>query len=117
MPNYAKDVVLAVLGASVGLAGLLLVFSGFVFGQASAASTVVPDKKIARYKSVGRAGLYPFLGAIGNSLAAILWTVLANCADLFRSSCAVRTPVAGNCRVWGIYHFALLVSACRHRHR
>lgn len=67
---------LGVLGASVGLGGLLLVFCGFVFGQAAAfPPATTDDSKIESYKRAGRLGLWPFLGAIVNSVATVIWLV------------------------------------------
>jgi len=61
MPEYSKDVMLALLGASVGLAGLLLVVAGFVFAQAgSFPPETTDDETIARYERAGKVGLIPF---------------------------------------------------------
>jgi hypothetical protein len=74
VPEYAKDVMLGVLGASVGLGGLLLVFCGLVFGQAANFDPAhTDDAIIAKYKNAGMLGLWPFLGAILNSLAVVVW--------------------------------------------
>src|SRR5437879_2178607 len=76
MPDYAKDVMLGVLGASVGLGGLLLVFCGLVFGQAASfPPATTDDATINRYKNAGRLGLWPFLDAIVDSLAVVIWFV------------------------------------------
>lgn len=55
--DHAKDLVIAILGGSVALAGLLLVFSGFLFAQAeSFPPEHTDDATINRYKSAaGRA--------------------------------------------------------------
>jgi hypothetical protein len=61
MPEYAKDVMLALLGGSVGLAGLLLVVAGFVFAQAgSFPPETTDDETIGRYERAGKFGLVPF---------------------------------------------------------
>lgn len=76
MPEYAKDVMLGILGASVGLAGLLLIFSGYVFAQAAAfppAST--DDKIINRFRNAGRFGLWPFLLALIDSVLCMTWLI------------------------------------------
>src|SRR6266516_1866958 len=74
VPEYANDVMLCVLGASVGLGGLLLVFCGLVFAQAANfPPATTDDAKINRYKNAGRLGLWPFLGAIVDSLAVVIW--------------------------------------------
>ena len=62
MPDNAKDVAIAILGASVGLAGLLLVFSGLLFSQAAAfPKDTTPDDVIDRFRGAGRIALWPFL--------------------------------------------------------
>jgi hypothetical protein len=76
MPDIAKDVMIALLGSSVAFAGLLLVFSGFLFAQANyfpSAST--PNETIRKYKSAGRWGLVPFLMALAVTAAAFAWMV------------------------------------------
>ena len=74
MPEFAKDVVIAVLGASVGLAGLLLVFSGFVFAQADGFPKATTDDAIInKYRTVGRFGLAPFLLSLLISALAVIW--------------------------------------------
>lgn len=65
---------LGVLGASVGLGGLLLVFCGLVFGQAASfPAATTDDATIAKYKNAGMLGLWPFLGAVLDSLAVVAW--------------------------------------------
>lgn len=84
VPDYAKDVVLGVLGASVALAGLLLVFCGFVFGQAASfPPATTDDSKIERYKRAGALGLWPFLGSIVNSVAVVIWLIWPGCRLYF----------------------------------
>ena len=74
MPEHAKDVMLAVLGSSVGLAGLLLVFCGFMFGQAAIfPPATTDDAMIDRYKNAGRQAIWPFLMALGVAVAATIW--------------------------------------------
>lgn len=73
MPEFAKDVMLAVLGASVGLAGLLLVFSGFVLSQASSFPPTTDDEVIERFEKAGRFGVWPFLFAIVIALLSVAW--------------------------------------------
>ena len=85
-----KDVILGILGASGALAGLLLVFSGFIFAQAAsfpAADT--DDKSIAKYTSAARLAIFPFLGFLGTTLLSIVWLIFpqpylyASCIILF----------------------------------
>jgi len=76
-----KDIILAVLGASVGLAGLLLVFSGFVFTQAAGFPPAhTDDETIKKYRNAGRFGVWPFLFAILNAALSVAWL-------LWQSSC------------------------------
>ena|SRR6266436_3935659 len=72
MPD-TKDVILAVLGASVGLAGLLLVFSGFVFSQAATFPSTTSDETIEKFEKAGRAGVWPFLLALAIALISFGW--------------------------------------------
>jgi hypothetical protein len=74
MPEYAKDVVIAILGSSVALAGLLLVFCGFVFAQADGfPKETTDDAIINRYRNVGRAGLVPFLISLSLAAINVIW--------------------------------------------
>jgi hypothetical protein len=80
MPEYAKDIMLGILGASVGLAGLLLVFSGYVFAQAAAFPPATTDDKIInRFRNAGRFGLWPFLLALTNSILSMIWLIHPGC--------------------------------------
>jgi hypothetical protein len=89
MPEYAKDAVIAVLGSSVALAGLLLVFSGFVFAQADGFPKATTDDAIInRYRNVGRWGLAPFLLSVVISGIAVTWF-------LHPSSCIYFVAVIG----------------------
>lgn len=76
MPEYAKDVILALLGSAVGLAGLLLVVSGFVFSQAN---TFPPestdDALLSRYETAAKLGLIPFILALAEAALCVLWTM------------------------------------------
>ena len=80
-----KDIVVAVLGASVGLAGLLLIFCGFLFAQsASFPKATTPDAVIDRYRSIGHLGTIPFLASL--ALAGVcLWWLLCPSLWLFRT--------------------------------
>jgi hypothetical protein len=82
VPEYAKDVAIALLGASVGIAGLLLVVAGFVFAQAA---TFPPDetddKVIAGFEMAGRLGLIPFILALIEAGFSLLW--LAHKSETF----------------------------------
>jgi hypothetical protein len=87
--DTAKDASIAILGASVALGGLLLIFCGFLFSQAATfPKDTTPDDLIDRYRKAGRYGVYPFLFSLvlaGLSLAQLLWP--RHC--LFVVCCAV----------------------------
>lgn len=60
--DNSKDIILALLSGSVSLAGLLLIFSGFLFSQASGFDPdSTPDTIIDKYRYAARAGVGPFL--------------------------------------------------------
>ena len=58
--DNSKDLAVAIVGASVALAGLLLVFIGFVFSRADALSSRRGDT----YRLAARLGLVPFVMAL-----------------------------------------------------
>lgn len=51
----------AVLGASVGLAGLLLVFVGFVYGRAD---SFTDTRRRDSYQRIARIGIAPFVASL-----------------------------------------------------
>ncbi len=75
VPEYAKDVMIAILGACATLAGLLLVFAGFVFTEANAFPPEIDNKYSRKFKKAGSFGIWPFLVAIVDSLLAFGWLV------------------------------------------
>src|SRR5438132_152181 len=76
MPEIAKDVMVAVLGAAVGLAGLLLIFSGFLFTQAASfPSASTSDEVIDKYRNAVRWGLLPFLIALAVAALSFAWMI------------------------------------------
>jgi hypothetical protein len=74
-----KEIMIAVLGGSASIAGLLLVFCGFLFAQASMLpATITPTATIRKFKRFGRLGVAPFTLAIlvtGTSF----WWLLCQC--------------------------------------
>jgi hypothetical protein len=76
MPEYAKDVMITLLGAAVGLAGLLLIFSGFLFAQAdSFPKATTDDAIINRYRNAGRFAVIPFLVSFAVAFLALTWMI------------------------------------------
>jgi hypothetical protein len=68
-----KDVVVGILGASGALAGLLLVFGGFIFSQAASFPSSTDDQIIDRYTKAGRLAIYPFWGFLITTLLSVCW--------------------------------------------
>ena len=59
MPD-PKDAIIAALGASAALAGLLLVFIGFVYARGESYNSIRGD----RFKTAAKIGIIPFLVTI-----------------------------------------------------
>ena len=73
-----KDVVIGILGASGALAGLLLLFSGFIFAQAASFPATTDDKIIERYTKAARFAVFPFLGFLLTTLLSLAWLIYPN---------------------------------------
>jgi hypothetical protein len=74
-----KDVMIAVLGASVALSGLLLVFCGFLFAQAAVLpSATTPDRIIEKFKRAARLGMIPFLSSLAVAGLSFAWMLTPN---------------------------------------
>ena len=84
-----KDVVIGILGASGALAGLILVFGGFIFSQAASFPPTTADEVIEKYTKAGRWAIYPFWGFLITTLLSVWWMlrqsecVYAVCVGLF----------------------------------
>lgn len=86
MPEYAKDVMIALLGAAVGLAGLLLVVSGFVFSQANSfPSETTDDEMLGKLERAAKLGLIPFVLALGDAALCLVW-LMHNSLCVYRTS-------------------------------
>ena len=71
-----KDIAIAIFGASVGMAGLLLVFAGYLFAHATTFPTATTDDDIIeKYRNAGRFGVWPFLLSMGNAALALMWMI------------------------------------------
>jgi hypothetical protein len=76
MPEYSKDVMIAIMGATVALAGLLLVVAGYVFAQANSFPRATTDDAVLkRYEAAGKLGLIPFLFALGDAALSLVWLI------------------------------------------
>jgi hypothetical protein len=62
-----RDTILAVLSSAIALAGLLLIFSGFLFAKAASFETKRGDK----YRWFGRATLIPVIASLALSWLSI----------------------------------------------
>src|SRR5437016_5680983 len=72
MPD-AKDVAVAVLGGSLGLAALLLVPIGFLLAQASSFPAGTPERVVRRFRLAAKWGLAPTAAAVVETLACYAW--------------------------------------------
>lgn len=68
-----QDIVLAILGASGGFAGLLLVFSGLVFTQAASFPVETENKIIDKVRRAARLAIYPFWGFLATTILCTVW--------------------------------------------
>ena len=74
MPEYSKDVIIAVMGADVALAGLLLVAAGYVYAQVTSfPRATTDDTVISRYRNLARFVLVPFWLALLDSGSCMWW--------------------------------------------
>jgi hypothetical protein len=84
-----KDLILGILGASGALAGLLLVFGGFIFSQAASFPSSTDDQIIGKYTKAGRLAIFPFWGFLITTLLSVTWLlhpiyyVYVACVGLF----------------------------------
>jgi len=68
-----KDVILAILAGAVALAGLLLIFSGFVLSQATGFPNTVDNSITEKFEKAAKFGIWPFLLALGVSFCSFYW--------------------------------------------
>jgi hypothetical protein len=75
-----KDAMVAIMGAAVALAGLLLVFSGFLFSQAASFPAETSDTTIGKYKGAAEIGLLPFAASLLLAVLALgYWVFPTHC--------------------------------------
>jgi hypothetical protein len=83
MPE-AKDILIGILGASGALAGLLLVFGGFIFAQAASFPASTADKITERYTKAGKLAILPFWGFLITTLTSVFWLLFpSHCLLIF----------------------------------
>jgi hypothetical protein len=77
-----KEIAVAILGASIGLASVLVVFMGFLLAHAWTFPPELPDAARKRYMLAARWGLAPTAAAVLEALACYAW-LLVGSACLF----------------------------------
>lgn len=71
-----KDAMTAVVGGGIALGGLLLIFVGFLFGQAAAlaySSNPAPKSITQKYRTVALLGIIPFGVSLATAIAALFY--------------------------------------------
>jgi hypothetical protein len=92
-----RETITAVLGSSVGLAGILLVFIGFVYSRVE---TFEQSDRVRKYRLVARLGALPFLLALISAWMCLKW-LDAPSADLYVNAilafqaCLILTGIYG----------------------
>lgn len=74
-----SEFVSTIFNGSLALAGILLVFIGFIYSQAESFPSGTDQKIIRRYKGIAKVGLIPFVLAI--ALAGIAFSGLVASPD------------------------------------
>jgi hypothetical protein len=91
-----KDVVVAIFGAAVGLAGILLVVVGFVYSHAES-QPLADDRK--KFKLIAKIGLLPFLICIACAFLCVNWMSSPSPAVL----CWLRYTLYGGMGLTALY--------------
>jgi len=75
-----KDTIIAALGSAIGLAGLLLVFIGFVYTHSESFTVETTKRKI---KNVAKVGIAPFSVALASAWFCLRWLQWCSPTDYF----------------------------------
>jgi hypothetical protein len=78
-----KEVVLATLGASAGLAGFVLVFLGIIITSYESFSGGTPDQVVRPYKATGAILLVTFAFSLGVVGLCLIWLALGGPSPLY----------------------------------
>ena len=97
-----KDVVTAIFGAAVGLAGILLVFVGFV---SSRAGTFDTERKRKKYENVAKVGIVPFLISLACSALCLSWMAEPSATTF----CWVRLTIYASLGLTALYGLVAFV--------
>ena len=84
-----KDAIIGILGASVGLAGLILVFSGLLYTQSAAfPRDTTDDVVINRFKRAAQLAFLPFLLWLADAGASLAWLLCPTIHWVYTVTCA-----------------------------
>jgi hypothetical protein len=70
-----KDLVLGIMGSSGAIAGLLLIFSGFLFGEAASLPRTTDDAILDKLQRSARMAIIPFCGFLATTLLSTIWLI------------------------------------------
>ena len=91
------------MASAVSLAGLLLVFSGFIIAQVNTFDPErTPDWKISGYRFAARVGLLPFVVCLAVAGMTVAWTLRPNVVLLDLSVGGFFVSLFGSA-VYGVY--------------
>jgi hypothetical protein len=97
-----KDLVIGILGASGAMAGLLLIFSGFLFAESSSLPKTTEDAILDKLKRSGRYAMAPFCGFLITTLLSTIWLVCPM-PSLFWSDFALFICLVVATGVYGVW--------------
>jgi hypothetical protein len=99
-----EPLIAGILGGAVSLAGLLLVFSGFLFARAASFSVNVDNAIPDRFKLAGKIALLPFAMALVLTISSMLYWLYPsqNVAYAIMAGFAVLLLVAGAYGLWAL---------------
>jgi hypothetical protein len=73
MPSVMTDVAVGIIGATIALAAVLVVFMGFLIAHAEGLASTAPIALTEKYMRAAKAGLVPTTLAVIEALLAYLW--------------------------------------------
>ena len=78
-----KEVVLASLGSSAGLAGFVLVFLGIIIASYQSYSGATPDQVVEPYRRLGGVLLGAFALSLVTVVSCVVWLIVGGPADSY----------------------------------
>jgi hypothetical protein len=82
-PIATKEIAFAAMGGASGIAGLLLVFVGFIVVKVEALPSTTADNVIRRYEIIAKVGMLPLVVLVAVILAAYGWLFSPSNSVLF----------------------------------